>query len=250
MKIVGCAKAPAHLRNTRSSESRPITTRHQVDLLRHSLAVGPYVLEIWQGSWAGGTLAAWTGMAGALLKKLLLLGLGLRLRLCGVGGTPLDDYVNKPDAHYRPDCRLLLPLAYCCASIAVPQLLLIINRCCAAQMARHGGPLAGQVSGGAVGGRGAQHDQPSVAALACRPPPLDALPRPPGQSPPPPPSLPSLSPVASTDCHHVLIPVLSPCPSQKPKRIHYDTAFLLIGGGSNTGQPLTATDELLLLAAA
>uniref|UniRef100_A0A7I4DLV9 Uncharacterized protein n=1 Tax=Physcomitrium patens TaxID=3218 RepID=A0A7I4DLV9_PHYPA len=35
-----------------------------------------------------------------------------------------------------------------------------------------------------------------------------------------------------------------------PKRVEYETAFLLIGGGSNTHGPPTATDELLLLAAA
>ncbi|KAG0621148.1 hypothetical protein M758_4G272900 [Ceratodon purpureus] len=35
-----------------------------------------------------------------------------------------------------------------------------------------------------------------------------------------------------------------------PERIEYETAFILIGGGSNTGEPPTATDELLLLAAA
>lgn len=37
---------------------------------------------------------------------------------------------------------------------------------------------------------------------------------------------------------------------QTPKRIAYETAFLLIGGGSNSGDLPKATDELVLLAAA
>lgn len=37
---------------------------------------------------------------------------------------------------------------------------------------------------------------------------------------------------------------------QTPKRVVYETAFLLIGGGSNGGDLPKATDELVLLAAA